>query len=621
MWSDVCALYDLHDEGRVDTAHVLQLLACIGGMRDEDREGVTRACAAGSMSVEQLSEMLSRCELEREREVRLLRKRALKRASGDESIAMTELSTPASTPPSSSSSASSSSASLSSFLVEVPLSPAAALLPQTTALTPVYLSKCPVCLLDLTPSSSLDPRDCLIHVRFCLETLQSLSPELPQQSAASSSSSAEFAMGGFISEEYAVKNWASSMMTGEHYGSDKLLSYLSSRAHFILVQDRSTGQLRAEKVPFLVKLLFRFIYQSALGRSAHSSLSIGLMARMTEMMGRKYDSESSRGHIAAFVHYYAIDMADFDRPLADYRTFNEFFFRKLRPGRRPIAAPEDDGVLVSPADCRITVFQSVSEATRIWVKGKTFSLSSLLVDAELVAQWPDCSLAIARLAPDDYHRFHLPLGCTVGRSRTYSGGYHSVNPLAIRSAKDVLTQNKRVLTALHQTVVDDVLYIAVGATMVGSVVITSSEGERKRKGDEHGYFAFGGSTVLLLFRQGSVRFDEDLLYNTSKSMETLIRMGESIATAAPQSAKAGRAAAAGGRPVPGELGVTRSTINPLSQRKLAENEAVINAERRAARGDEGEEAEAEDADLFTVSDLTAEEVKEVQQLVMTAGDM
>ena len=103
---------------------------------------------------------------------------------------------------------------------------------------------------------------------------------------------------------------------------------------------------------------------------------------------------------------------------------------------------------MSPADCRITVFQSVSEATRIWIKGKTFSLSSLLVDPGLVRQWPDCSLAIARLAPDDYHRFHLPLSCTIGESRVYSGGYASVNPLAIRSQKDVLTQNKRVLTLL-----------------------------------------------------------------------------------------------------------------------------------------------------------------------------
>ena len=599
MWNDICSLYDVHDEGRVDANHVTQLMACIGGMREEDRQLMSKATATGgSMSVDELTSLLVRCEAEREREVRE-RKRSMKR-NGEDSVAATEVNTPAST---SGPSSSASSSSLSSFLIDVPLTPSAAVLPETTALTPVYLSKCPVCLLDLTPSSSLDPRDCLIHVRFCLETLHSLSPE-------SSTASSEFAMGGFISEEYAVKNWASSMMTGEHYGSDKLLTYLSSRAHFILVQDRSTGQLRPEKVPFLVKLLMRFVYQSALGRHAYSSLSFGLMARMTEMMGRKYDHESSKGHIGAFVAYYAIDMAEFEKPIDAYATFNDFFYRRLRPGRRPIAGSGDDSVIVSPADCRITVFQSVSEATRIWIKGKTFSLSSLLVDPQLVRDWPDCSLAIARLAPDDYHRFHLPLACTVGESRTYSGGYASVNPLAIRSQRDVLTQNKRVLTQLHHTVVGDVLYIAVGAAMVGSVIITAKEGERKDKGDEHGYFAFGGSTVLLLFRQGSVRFDDDLLYNTSKSMETLIRMGESI----------GRVAGGCGRGVVGDVGVTRSTINPLSARKLEENDEVIGQERRAEGEVDGEGEEEEGADLFTVGDLNEEEVREVRGLLLT-GDM
>ena len=628
LWSDICSLYDVHDEGKVDAEHVQQLLECIGGMRDEDKADLAqRAKQSGGLTVEELSERLTRCETEREKEIKARRKQ-LKKTNGelDTSIATTEANTPASDPPS----ASSSSTSLSSFLIDVPLTPSHALLPQATDLTPVYLSKCPVCLLSLTPSSSLDPRDCLVHVRFCLETLHSIAP-----TNSSALSHSEFATGGFISEEYAVKNWASSMLQAEHYGSDKLLTYLSSRAHFILVQDRQTGQLRPEKVPFLVKLLFRFIYQSAIGRSAHSSLSFGLMARMSEMMGRKYDHESSRAHIAAFVSYYGIDMSEFEKPIDEYRTFNDFFYRRLKPGRRPIAGQDDESVIVSPADCRITVFQSVSEATRIWIKGKTFSLSSLLVDPQLVKQWPDCSLAIARLAPDDYHRFHLPLTCTIGESRIYSGGYASVNPLAIRSQKDVLTQNKRVLTLLHHTVVGDVLYIAVGATMVGSVVLTTHVGDRKVKGDEHGYFAFGGSTVLLLFRQGSVRFDDDLLYNTSKSMETLIRMGESIGRTSTNTASGSSSGTRHGHRLSGELvGVTKSTINPLSAKKLEENEAVLQEEKRERRASvqlvgeeeaegegEGEVEDVEGGELFTVGDLSVEEVREVRDVLLSAGDM
>ena len=600
MWSDICGLYDLHDEGRVDAEHVQQLLACLGGLRHEDRQLILASCKAGSLSVDGLSALLSRCEAERDREVRE-RKRATRRSGEDGAAPPTETNTPSST----ASSSSSSSSSLSSFLIDVASSPSSVPHSDSSALTPVYLSRCPVCLLDLTPSSSLDPRDCLLHVRFCLETLQSLSPD-------ASKAPSEFAMGGFLSEEYAVKNWASSMMSGEHYGSDKLLRYLASHAHFILVQDRKTGQLRSEKVPFLLKMLMRFFYQSVIGRTAHSSFGVQLLTRMTQMMGRKYDHESSKGHISAFVQYYGIDMAEVEKPVHAYRTFNEFFFRRLKEGARPIAGQGEDSVVVSPADCRITVFQSVSEATRIWIKGKTFSLSSLVVDTALVREWPDCSLAIARLAPDDYHRFHLPVTCTVGESRSYSGDYMSVNPLAIRSTKDVLTQNKRVLTRLLDSVVGEVLYVAVGATMVGSVIITSLEGERKDKGAEHGYFAFGGSTVLLLFRQGSVRFDDDLLYNTSKSMETLIRMGESIA----------RVASRGSKPVLGDVGVTRATINPLSARKLEENDAVVGEERRATlEGEEDAEEVGDGERLFTVGDLTEEEVREVRGVLLTAGNI
>ena len=172
--------------------------------------------------------------------------------------------------------------------------------------------------------------------------------------------------------------------------------------------------------------------------------------------------------------------------------------------------------------------------------------------------------------------------------------------------------------------------------MVGSVVLTTRVGDRKLKGDEHGYFAFGGSTVLLLFRQGSVRFDDDLLYNTSKSMETLIRMGESIGRVnANTGSGSGRL---GSRTVGEVVGVTKSTINPLSAQKLEQNEAVLQEEKRGRRASmvvseeksesdgeveaEGEAEEVADgSELFTVGDLSVEEVREVRDVLMTVGDL
>jgi phosphatidylserine decarboxylase len=223
-------------------------------------------------------------------------------------------------------------------------------------------------------------------------------------------------------------------------------------------------------------------------------------------------------------------MSQFDcDPYGDcFATFNDFFYRKLKEGARPIADADDDHVLVSPADCRLTVFPSVNDATQIWIKGRNFSLQSLLVHPELVNEWKDCTLAIARLAPQDYHRFHMPCSGIVERHIHYNGDYLSVNPLAIRSKMDVLDVNKRTCTVLNSCWGDDVLLIAVGAALVGSIELTAQAGQIVTKGDEHGYFAFGGSTVILLFKKNTVIFSRDLWRNSQNALETLVKMGDSI---------------------------------------------------------------------------------------------
>jgi len=214
-----------------------------------------------------------------------------------------------------------------------------------------------------------------------------------------------------------------------------------------------------------------------------------------------------------------------------FKTFNEFFYRKLKPAARPIAFQGDPKVAVSPADCRLNAFPTIDEATKIWIKGKNFTLYNLLLSDELVAKYTGGSLIVARLAPQDYHRFHFPVDGTVGPSTPIDGSLYTVNPVAVRQPIDVFTENKRIRTILYSKCFGEVVYISVGATMVGSIVLTSHEGQEIKKGDEHGYFAFGGSTVLLLFLPGVIRFDDDLVVNSTKPIETLIRMGDSIGVA------------------------------------------------------------------------------------------
>jgi len=124
------------------------------------------------------------------------------------------------------------------------------------------------------------------------------------------------------------------------------------------------------------------------------------------------------------------------RYIDHFGRFNEFFYRKLKPDARPCSAPEDPKVIVSPADCRSIVFNKLDDATRIWIKGREFSTARLLGDAypEDVKRFEKGALAIFRLAPQDYHRFHCPVDGIMGEPRLIKGEYYTVNPMAIRSA-------------------------------------------------------------------------------------------------------------------------------------------------------------------------------------------
>mmetsp|Transcript_65754 Transcript_65754/g.208121 ORF Transcript_65754/g.208121 Transcript_65754/m.208121 type:complete len:144 (-) Transcript_65754:86-517(-) len=133
--------------------------------------------------------------------------------------------------------------------------------------------------------------------------------------------------------------------------------------------------------------------------------------------------------------------------------------------------------------------------------------------------------------PQDYHRYHVPCGGTLETPVEHDGTYYTVNPVAVNSM-DVFTENKRTLTVIDSKEFGKVGYVNVGATLVGSIVMTKAAGDVVVKGDELGYFAFGGSTVILCFEKGRVKFDQDLVDNSMKALETQVFMGNSLGVAA-----------------------------------------------------------------------------------------
>jgi len=235
------------------------------------------------------------------------------------------------------------------------------------------------------------------------------------------------------------------------------------------------------------------------------------------------DKSSSAEKVEPFVKKYGIDMSIVQKKHFD--SFNDFFTRKLKPDARPVNA--DSLVVVSPADGKIFVFENIGKKD-FYVKGYSFNIYEFLQDSLLASNYTDGVMAIIRLAPPDYHRYHFPVDGKIVKKKKIEGDYYSVSPLALRKIAEIFCMNKREYTVIDTKEFGDVVMCEVGATMVGSIIDTYTSDSVKR-GEEKGYFKFGGSTVVLLFEKGEVVVDDDLVKNSSKNLETSVEMGERIA--------------------------------------------------------------------------------------------
>jgi phosphatidylserine decarboxylase len=284
--------------------------------------------------------------------------------------------------------------------------------------------------------------------------------------------------------------------------------------------DRATGTERTENVPG--SGILKFLYGKPLGRLA----LWGLIKRkiFSQIGGLLMNSSFSATRVKAFVKEHAIDLNQYLVPENGYRTFNDFFYRKLQENQRPIAHG-----ICSPADGKILVFETLKAVDSFFVKGQEFNVNTFLNNTELSEKYETGSMAIIRLAPPDYHRFHFPFAGTVGLPTKIKGAYYSVSPLALKKSLRVFLENKREHVELQTKDKGDMVIVDVGATLTGSIIQTFESNSKVEKGQEKGYFAFGGSTTVLLFEKDKIQFDADLIANTLQGLETSIKMGEQIA--------------------------------------------------------------------------------------------
>ncbi|PCH39320.1 hypothetical protein WOLCODRAFT_110643 [Wolfiporia cocos MD-104 SS10] len=329
----------------------------------------------------------------------------------------------------------------------------------------------------------------------------------------------------FVTASQAQRKWYTKVIAKGLRGNYKL----GANSANIIVQNRLTGQLEEEKMQVYVRLGIRLLYKGWKSRM-EGARARRLLRNMSIKQGLKYDSPESKRDIPSFIAFHNLNVDEILEPLESFKTFNQFFYRKLKPSARPTESPDDKYRLVSCADCRLMVFETVNEATQLWIKGREFTVARLLGERyrSEAERYAGGALCIFRLAPQDYHRFHSPVDGTIGPMTYIAGEYYTVNPQAIRTALDVYGENARKIVPIDSPQFGRVMTVCIGAMMVGSIITTVKEGEQVMRGQELGYFAFGGSTLVVLFEKGVVEWDEDLLVNSRACLETLVRVGMGI---------------------------------------------------------------------------------------------
>lgn len=263
--------------------------------------------------------------------------------------------------------------------------------------------------------------------------------------------------------------------------------------------------------------LLSWLYGHGLGRAILKPLTCPAISRAA---GWFLSTGASRIFIKSFIRKNQIDMSQF-LPV-QYRDYNSFFCRQIRPEVRPV--DPDPCHFVSPADSKLTVLP-ISADTRFVLKHTEYTVESLLKDPALAKEYSGGLLMIFRLTVDDYHRYCYVADGSCSPCVKIPGRFHTVNPIA-NDYVPIYKENSREYNILHSKEFGEIVVMEVGALMVGKIV--NHPADRAVRGQEKGYFQFGGSTVVLMTKAGMVQVDDDILQNSAEGIETVVKFGEKI---------------------------------------------------------------------------------------------
>jgi phosphatidylserine decarboxylase len=286
--------------------------------------------------------------------------------------------------------------------------------------------------------------------------------------------------------------------------------------------NRNTGDYETEKV--VKQKYLNYIYSSP---AAMPFLELVMKKKLfSSLVGGFCNTRLSKRKIPQFIRDFDIDETSFKKGTREFSSFNDFFIRELQENSRPVDMNAD--ALISPCDGKILAYQNIKGDQLFQIKGFIYRLSHLIDDVNLMKRYEGGTCIILRLCPTDYHRFHFIDSGICSKTTAIKGDYYSVSPIALNKIPEVFCRNKREWSILKSDNFGDVLNIEVGATCVGTIVQTYTHDSKVSKGEEKGYFKFGGSTVILIFGKDKIALDQDILEQTKLGYETSVLMGEKI---------------------------------------------------------------------------------------------
>ncbi len=262
-----------------------------------------------------------------------------------------------------------------------------------------------------------------------------------------------------------------------------------------------------------------FLYNTKAGRIILKPIVKSKM--ISSLTGRFLDLKISKILIKPFIKKHNINMDDYENK--NYESFNDFFIRKVKKGKRIVDKKMDH--LISPCDGKLTVHK-ISKDLVFKVKNSFYSINSVLKNKRLANLFTNGYALVFRLSPEDFHRYVFIDDGKIMDNYKIDGLFHSVNPISYDNFK-VFKENQRECTYIKTKNFSDVMYIEVGALLVGKIKNNIKNGYVK-KGMEKGYFMYGGSTIIILLKDKTVKIDNDILKNSKNGFETCVKCGEKI---------------------------------------------------------------------------------------------